>query len=232
MSKSNLSYNDWIYIFDKAKALKSTIVLAGIRGKLIGFDETLSILRTIDIPLYYDLPAFSFMPKDLKPIYDSSSMNPVMVDINSNQFIVEVQDSSEWMVDGETGEITYIYPFMSIETNPFHLHKLYTKYVTVMSMVNRAPSEDLGSMKNSDIIAKYNALKADDGNLVFRHGNHSLVLFYGWFKMSKGDDIYMSFYDLPGSINFVTKIDIVKAKTKETISTYSVNFNIITTVPF
>ena len=41
MLKNNLSYEEWIYVFDKAKTLKSNIVLVRVAGKLIGFDETL-----------------------------------------------------------------------------------------------------------------------------------------------------------------------------------------------
>ena len=232
MLKNNLSYEEWIYVFDKAKTLKSNIVLVGVTGKLIGFDETLSILRVIDIPLEYDLPVFSFMPKDLKPVYDAADKGISEVIVNQSTLELRVAEVNEWVFD-ENGNMISIYPSIPIITNPFQMRKLYDLYLnTIAHCTNRFPSEDLGNMKNSDIMNKYIALKADDGNLIFRHGNHSLVMFYGWIKPAKTDDIYISFYDIPGTTKFLTKIDIFKSKTKETVTTYTINFNIVSTIPF
>ena len=105
--------------------------------------------------------------------------------------------------------------------------ELYNRYQSIMTVTNRPPSENLGSLKGTDILNQYNELKADSGNIIFRNGRHTLIMFYGWFKNAKADDVHMSFYDIPDSNTFVTRVDIIKPKNAGTITTYTVNFAIV-----
>lgn len=220
------TYDEWIWIFDKAKMLKSELVLVGVKGKLVGFDPSLSILRVIDIPTYYELPTFSFMVKDLGSIYDAKSLGASEVMIGRTELSVKTETVNEW-ITSNSGDMIPIYPSISINTNPYQLMELYNRYQSVMTATNRPPSENLGSLKGSDILNQYNELKADSGNIIFRNGRHTLIMFYGWFKNAKADDVHMSFYDIPDSNTFVTRVDIIKPKNAGTITTYTVNFAIV-----
>lgn len=220
------TYDEWIWIFDKAKMLKSELVLVGVKGKLIGFDPSLSILRVTDIPMNLDLPTFSFMVKDLGPIYDAKSAEPIEVGLTDKELYVKVSNPNEWITANDGGMIP-IYPTISINRNPYQLMELYNRYQSVMTIVNTNPSEDLGSLKGTEILEQYNELKADSGNLIFRNGKHSLIMFYGWFKNAKSDDVHMCFYDIPNTNTFVTQVDIIKPKNAGVVTTYTVNFMII-----
>lgn len=222
----SITYDRWIEVFDRAKMLKSELVLVGIKGKLIGFDPSLSILRVIDIPMDLDLPTFSFMVKDLGEIYTAEIAEPIEVRLTRNQLYVKVNKPHEWVTD-DSGDMCPIYPGISINTNPYQLMELYNRYQSIMTVVNRPPSEDLGSLKGAEILNQYNDLKADSGNLIFRNGRHTLIMFYGWFKNAKSDDVHMCFYDIPNTNTFVTQVDIIKPKNAGIITTYTVNFVVI-----